>query len=169
MEELNKNAEIKEVFNEIVHSMPLADLMAWDGNLVNEDYVDLPALASGRPAIRIKVRSLSSAEHERIRKQATQKPNRNNRRLGITEGLLDTALQRRLTIFNGIVEPNLADSQLQSKFNRNSSDFTVIVDNIFLMGEQITLMDKILELSGIVDDEDESEDMAVAENPFLPE
>ena len=159
-----------EMASDRVKNMSMGDLLNWDGNLLAEDYITLPSLPSpsNRPSIRVKVCSLSSIEHDNIRKQSTTKVNRMNRRMGVTEGSLDSELQRRLTIYNGVVEPNLNDSNFQRKFNAGGGDFTLIVDKLFLMGEQITLMDKILELSGITDEDEDTSD-APKENNFLTE
>ena len=87
--------------------------------------------------------------------------------MGVTEGELNLVRQRRLIIFTGVIEPDLSDSDLQDRFNRGSRDFTAIVDNLFLLGEQIDISDKIMELSGINDDDVDSEE-TLGENTFLP-
>lgn len=160
--------ENREQFEEIVAESPIQQLLAWDGNLRVQDTVVLPQLATGRPRLEVTVRSLSSEEFEKIRKQATTKPNRTSRRMGITEGELDIAAQRRFTLFQAIVDPDLSDSQLQMRFNGRSKDMTTIVERIMLPGELIDLTEKIMELSGIRE-EDENNAETVEQNSFLRE
>ena len=167
----NRAEEIEskvDQFQDKVMTSSLNKLLAWDGNLISHDEMSLPALKSGRPAIQLEVRAISNQQMESIRKQATSKPSKTQRRMGVTEGELNLVRQRRLIIFTGVIEPDLSDSDLQDRFNRGSRDFTAIVDNLFLLGEQIDISDKIMELSGINDDDVDSEE-TLGENTFLPE
>lgn len=156
-----------EDIEEKVMESSLNNLLRWDGNIVVTGVVNLPELDSGRPALEIAVRSMSSQEMEKIRRQSTTKPNKMSKRMGVSEGDLDVSKQRRITIFNGVTDPELYNSNLQRRFNLGSKDMTSIVEKLFLPGEQIDIIDKIMELSGIHDEDNEGE--TLEKNDFLIE
>ena len=150
MKEQSVAAVVKEGKENIINNSSLDDLLAWDGTINITSYVDLPALAGGRPSLHVNIKSLSSQEMDNYRNIATMEGK--NRNTGATIKELDDDFYNRLIIFHSIVEPDLSAKDMQQRFNPavpgKSRSPSNIVDKIFLPGEKIELTRRIYELSG---------------------
>lgn len=97
------------------------------------------------------IKSLTDAEFKRIGEQAEQPSgNRNERRRAQNNKETDNNLFLRLIVANGILDPNLNDSQVLAAHSALSGD--MVVQRIFLPGEVARVAEEIMALSGWDDD-----------------
>ena len=123
-------------------STSLDFLLGWDGNLSQK--IELPIERHGKPFITVTLSSMTGEEQTKYEKQATSHV---RTRTGV-ETELDEVKLVKLHILNHVIDPNLKDPQLLSKFGCDVNNPIPIVDKVFLPGEQVKIASAILRLSG---------------------
>lgn len=115
-------------------------LLEWDGSLDEEATITFPR---GEFELNVTCRTISSEVYRQIEKTCMQYSK-------IEGETIDNHQFLRKMIFQSIVDPDLSNSELQTKF-RPTQPY-LIVNQIFKSGELIQLMKLINRLSGFKDD-----------------
>lgn len=118
----------------------LNKLMEWDGNLEEERTITLERSGFN---LEITVSSMSSEQQEQYEDEASGWISQRGGRVKDT----DEAKLMRLYLYNHVVDPDLKNPELQSKFNAGNKP-EMIVSKIFKAGELQKVGRLILKLSG---------------------
>lgn len=130
-----------------IESGNLENLLNWDGDLT--DFQELE-LNRGDFQLKVKVKSISPELNKQIEDQCTTI----SKKRGEVVKEIDERKSMLLQLYNCVVEPDLANEQLQSKFNAAHPKYR-IVEKMFKIGEQIRLVKLMNRLSGFSADMDE--------------
>ena len=141
--------DIQQARENQVAQSSLQDLLDWDGTIDVTDTIEFPE-RNPRPAITVTVRAVSDDEIEECSELATMKATGRN---GMPIRDLDYAMYKKLVVYRAVVSPDLSDSVLQEKFNKGRH-YTLILNKLFLPGEQLAMFNRINELSGYPSEDD---------------
>ena len=143
----NKEDNIQEGKESVINTSSLSSLLQWDGTIDVKEYMNFPPLGGGRPPLEVKVRALSTDDMDSYRDMSTMTGR--NRATGATIKEIDDDKLQAITIFNAVTSPDLSNEALQTKLNSgNTRAPYLIVNKLFLPGEQREIVNKIYRLSG---------------------
>ena len=142
-----KAEEVQQQRQKKVAESTLDSLLAWDGTIDVRETLGFPALGGGRPGMKVVIRSISSDEYQECDERATMSGVGRN---GQTLKELDYQQYKKFVLFKAIVSPDLSNPMLQNQHNQGNHE-VMIVDKMFLPGEQDKMMNKVATLSGYPD------------------